>query len=463
MACNGCGNKKQTTQKSFGSAKSKAVSSQLFIRARAAICSLCPHNRNGICTELKEIQPEKDCKIVDGIKIEDSYCPKGKWNRHASALYPRRSTCSICKRIWEADNEICKVCTVELENKYSKVSRGLGTSTRIDSSSSRLGVNAITAEMQDRVVNAPARPRRRSAFTALYNTTNFLTVNDLASDSVKLASLIPPDTKAIVGVARSGMTPANIVATMLHLPVLAVRQTKNDIIQVGNGWRMGGNSHIAVNTDARVAVIDDTTMTGNSFKAIDPLLKKTFKNYVTASVYVNPLASRKPDFYVHELPWPHILEWNLFNSVLSHNCATDFDGVLCHDCAGWQDDDGKNYRNFIANAVPRYLSRKVPIPLIITARIEKYREETEAWLKKHGINFHRLVMHPAKTLAERRREDIAAYKAYHFEYWAKRHQPRPRPTMFIESEPHQAERIAEITNRLVVCPSNATVYGDPKK
>lgn len=459
MAC--CGKKEKPPAKAID--KPPAQKSDAFVRPRLAICSLCEFNRNGICTELKEINPDLDCKVLTGVTMPNSYCPKGRWHRHNPEEYPKKGTCLLCHRIWNADNEICKTCTVNLENKYSKLDRGIGQSNRIESSSRRFGVSSITAEMQDRVVNAPARPRRRSAFTALYDTTRFLTVNDLASDALKLSSLIPHDVKAIVGVARSGMTPANIVATMLHLPVLAVRQTKADIIQVGNGWRMGGSDHIGVSTSEKVAVIDDTCMTGNSFKAINNLLKNNFDNYLTASVYVNPLAAKKPDLFVHELPWPHILEWNLFNSVLSPNCATDFDGVLCHDCAGWQDDDGSNYRGFISNAVPRYLSRKVPIPLIVTARIEKYREQTEEWLKRHGVKFHRLVMHPAKTLRERRRDDIAAWKARHFEEWAKKHNPMPRPSMFIESEPHQAKRIHEITGRLVVCPSNAEVYGNPKR
>lgn len=461
MACKGCSKKKKDS--SSGTTKTKQVASDAYIRTRAAICSLCEHNKGGTCTELKKIQPDKDCNIVQGIQIEESYCPKGKWNKHDSKSYPRRASCHICKRIWQADNEICKVCTVKLENRYSKLDRGIGSTPRIDTASARRGVNAVTAEMQERMVNAPARPRRRSAFTALHDRTSFLTVNDLASDAVKLASLLPPDTKAIVGVARSGMTPANIVATMLHLPLLAIRQTKGDIIEVGNGWRMGTHQHISTNKADKVAIVDDTSMTGNSFKAIKPIAEKQFKNFVTACLYVNPLSSYKPDIWVHDLPWPHLLEWNLFNSVLSPNCAIDFDGILCHDCAGWQDDDGENYRAFIANAVPKYIAKRSPIPLIVTARIEKYRQQTLQWLQDHGIKCNKLVMHPATSLRERRRDDIAKFKAKHFDDWAKKHKARPRPSMFIESEPQQAKRINEITGRLVVCPSNATVYGDPRR
>ena len=119
--------------------------------------------------------------------------------------------------------------------------------------------------------------------------------------------------------------------------------------------------------------------------------------------------------------------------------------------------------NFIENAIPRYLTRKVEIPLIVTARIEKYRKPTVEWLNKHGVRFRQLIMHPAKTLAERNRDDIPAFKARHFEHWAQRHHAVPKPLMFIESDDWQSRRINEITGRLVVCPNSAAVYGSPKK
>jgi hypothetical protein len=238
--------------------------------------------------------------------------------------------------------------------------------------------------------------------------------------------------------------------------MLSIRQTKNDIVEVGNGWRLGGNQHI--NPDGRAIIVDDTVMTGNSLKAIASLVGKRFPNSMTAAIYVNPLAKRKPDLWVRDLGWPHLLEWNLFNSVLSPNLACDFDGILCHDCPIGADDDGERYLDFIRNAKPLYLPRKVPIPLIVTARIEKYRKPTMDWLDRHGVRVHNLVMHPAATLAERRKDDIAAYKAKHFAAWAMRHRAMPAPLAFIESEDWQARKIAALTDRMTICPGSGLVY-----
>lgn len=462
MGCNTCGKKKKHSPAKARSAA--AIPSQDFVRARASICSVCDSNDAGICKAQKKVTPDKDCVIQIGVQKPEAKCPKHLWGQHNDADFRDTNECKRCYRIHKQKTEICKVCVNDIERRRRNADRGIGKIDRAFSTSSGMkGSKHLDNRMWSAVKNNPGRSRSYSAFTSLSDSTKFLTVADLANDAVKLASLIPPDVKGIVGVARSGMTPANIVSTMLHLPVMALRQTKNDLIPVGNGWRMGGNAHVGISESAKVCVVDDTCMTGNSFLAINPLLKSTYKDYVTAAIYVNPLAKKKPDLWVHDLEWPHLLEWNLWNSVLSPNCATDFDGVLCHDCQPWQDDDGKNYINFIENAIPKYVTRKVAIPLIVTARIEKYRPQTEAWLRKHGIKWHRLVMHPAKTLRQRNRDDIAAYKARHFEKWASKHTPIPKPSMFIESDDNQSRRIHDLTERLVVCPSSAKVYGDPRR
>lgn len=467
MACNSCEEKKSSGKTgAVQSAKTRYARAGVepFIRARAALCSLCEYNNAGVCTQLKKITPDKDCIVQIGVEMPRAYCPIGQWDRHNHDDYPQRRKCTQCGGYSRAFAEVCRQCVNKLEVSRRNIDSGHGVSPRVFSDqvgSSR--ATQLQKDMWDAVRNNPSRPRHRSAFTALYSDTTFITVNDLASDAIKLGNMLPPDVQAIVGVARSGITPANIIATMLHLPLLAIRQTKGDVVQVGNGWRMGGSEHIGTDRKAKVAIIDDTSMTGNSFKAIKPIAEQHFDQYVTGCLYVNPLSNMKPDLWVHDLPWPHLLEWNLFNSVLSPNCAVDFDGILCHDCAGWQDDDGANYKGFIDNAVPKYVARKTPIPMIVTARIEKYRDRTQAWLDRHGIRCNNLVMHPAKSLRERQRDDIAAFKARHFEAWAKSHHARPRPSMFIESDDAQAKRIAEITGRMVVCPSAAKVYGNPKK
>jgi adenine/guanine phosphoribosyltransferase-like PRPP-binding protein len=296
-----------------------------------------------------------------------------------------------------------------------------------------------------------------SAFVAGSGPTRFVRSSQFQFDILNLVAKIPPDITAIAGVARSGLSAATMLSMYLHLPMVTIRQTMGDVIQTGNGWRLGGTKHVNPRTE-KIIVVDDTVMTGNSLKAIKPLIDREFGNAVYAAVYVNPKALLKPDIWSVDLPWPHILEWNVFNSILSPSAAMDFDGILCHDCPPGSDDDGAKYLEFIRNAKPLYMPRRCPIPLIVTARIEKYRADTEEWLRRHGIRWNRLVMHPAATLAERRRDNIAAYKARHYAAWAAKHKATPGPIIFFESEDGQAREIATLSKLLTICPHTAGCY-----
>lgn len=368
--------------------------------------------------------------------------------------------CYQCGRLDPTHGNYCQWCVNKAVIEARNASKGIG----------RVRMAHVLSDAVDRLpasptVNRPPPvvPRVGSPFAAQNETGYWLGLDDLARDSLALSQMIDPSFDVIVGVARSGMTPANIVSTLLHKPVVALRQTLGDLVEVGNGWRLGGHSHVAADGKAKAVVIDDTVMTGNSFAHVGPMVRERFSEVTFAALYVNPKARVKPDIWVRDLPWPHILEWNVFNSVLSPNCALDFDGILCDDCPPDMDDDGDRYIEFIRNARPKYLPRKCPVPLVVTARLEKYRSETEAWLRRHGVKVYNLVMHPAKTLKERRRDNIAAFKASHYVKWLSTYRPRPRPAIFFESEDWQAREISRLSGRVAVCPASRAVYGDCRR
>lgn len=304
--------------------------------------------------------------------------------------------------------------------------------------------NIKSPELSSRVVSCSSC----AYFTAR---PKFVSLKQLTVDIQSLLEKIPSSVTNVVGVARSGLQPASLIAMMLHLPLDVLRQNKGDVISGGNGWRLGEGGP---NHEGDVLVVDDTCMTGNSVAAIKEITAKRFpeRNIIIASVYANPLAKTKPDIWAKDLPWPHILEWNLFNSVLLPSCAFDMDGILCRDCDPWDDDDGERYQNFIKTVRPKYLVRKKSIPLIVTARLEKYRSQTQEWLKHWGIQVDKLVMGPWSDNAERAAADIAAYKAKHYATFRER-RVIPGPHLFIESDPMLAESIAKLSGGIVVCPS----------
>ncbi len=284
-------------------------------------------------------------------------------------------------------------------------------------------------------------------------TPEFVTTARLMEDAKRLASKLPANTSLVIGVARSGLSVASLVAMLLHRPLAIVRQSSNDLIDGGKGWRLTGNT----TCDGPVVVIDDTVLTGNSFKHVMPIVRRRYPQAIAAAVYVNPTARLKPDLWVRDLPWPHLLEWNLWNSIISPHCATDLDGVLCHECPPQEDDDGQRYEQFVKTVQPLYLTRRVTIPMIVTARIEKYRPPTEEWLRRYGVSYDELVMGPWKSKAERDRSDVALWKAEHYRRFLQRRHAL-KPPLFIESCSRQAARIAQAAGGFVLCPAVARVF-----
>lgn len=288
-----------------------------------------------------------------------------------------------------------------------------------------------------------------SAFKPTTGTPPYLTTDDLARDALSLIPRLPPDITAVYGSARSGLVPATLLAEMLHLPLTVIRNRQGDTIPAGNGWRLLEG---LPRKPGRILVVDDTTMTGNSLLRVKQILEGTPGEKIYCAVYVNPAAVTKPDLWARDLPWPHLLEWNLYNSVLLDSFALDFDGILCRDCPAGDDDDGPRYRKFLREVPPLHLVRKRPIKLIVTARLQKYRPETVSWLDRWGIRVKQLVMGPWPSKVERSRHDVSAWKAGELQRWFRR-ASGIKPRMFIESDPRQARKIAEMTGGLIVCPA----------
>lgn len=248
---------------------------------------------------------------------------------------------------------------------------------------------------------------------------DFITLAQLGKDSVTLASMLPSDVDAIVAVPRSGMIPASIVACMLHLPLLTI--VGGVLTPCGSGCRLPCKGvH-----PRRLAFIDDTLAGGSAQRRLieDGLL---VGDHVHAVVYSS--VEHGPHLYVKHLPFPHLLEWNLFNSGYITSIATDMDGILC--------------QNPPHGDTLLYTPRKQPIKAIITARPTTERLATIKWLDAHGVQYNRLYMWPHKTPAT----DSSALAL-----WKSKMVRESGSEWYIESEPGLADMIRTHGVR-VLCP-----------
>ena len=296
-----------------------------------------------------------------------------------------------------------------------------------------------------------------------HQVTEFVTCRDMTDQAAIIASQAPWDTRVVIGAARSGLAPAGIVASLLHLPLVSLSQSEGDIVECGNGFRLKKGQHVRSGSDERALLVDDTVFSGTSMEKNLQVAKDNFSKVTTAACYTTTTSPVQPDIHGRVLEAPHILEWNFMNSVQTHFLAVDFDGILCENPTWDQDDDGPKYLDFIRNARPKYIPRMAPVPLIVTARIERYREETVKWLDKHKVKYRKLVMHPAETLHERNNDCISTYKAKHFNQWKEETGIPMVEQCFVESEPSQAIKISSISGATTICPRVAGVFRDGAK
>lgn len=271
---------------------------------------------------------------------------------------------------------------------------------------------------------------------------NFVSYNTLYRDLVNLALKLPP-VDVVVGIPRSGMIPASILATHMNARLGVI--TGGSVSIFKGGVR---DQHAKPNT---VLVIDDSIDSGATFETVRQVFSSSQFNIKTAAVYATPGSEGLVDFYGRVLRQPRMFAWNFMNHGLLRNACVDIDGVMCVDPTVAENDDGMNYMMFLNNAQVLRLP-KFPINTIVTCRLSKYREQTELWLHKHGIKWNNLVMMNYSSAQARQIADkYSEFKAEHYR--------ASGCEVFIESSAFQARRIAQITGKPVISVENLMLYG----
>lgn len=267
----------------------------------------------------------------------------------------------------------------------------------------------------------------------------YRSINDLSSTIVKNLHRFPHDIDLIVGVPRSGMLPANLLALYLNKPF-----TDIDSFIEGKIYSSGERGkYIDKNVVSKVLVVDDSIASGNALQKAKNKLQKIQSDYkiMYAAIIATSKGSRLIDIHCEIIDFPRVFQWNIFHHSLISQTCMDIDGVLCLDPP--VDDDGAQYTEYIQNAIPLYIP-SVEIDTLVTCRLEKYRSITEEWLHKYNVKYKRLVMLNLASKAER----IAwgNHGKFKGEVYKK-----SGNILFIESSLSQALQISEISNKPVFC------------
>ncbi|MFC6836652.1 orotate phosphoribosyltransferase [Halomarina ordinaria] len=271
---------------------------------------------------------------------------------------------------------------------------------------------------------------------------NYRSLSDLNAAARELATELPDSIDLIVGIPRSGLLAANLLCLYRNQPMTDVDGLCDGRI-MRSGYRYDG--HREFEHVDHVLVVDDSVDTGRQMQETKSRLDEhDFPFEVSyAALYVSTHGHRHVDYWSEVVSKPRFFEWNLLHHPMLKNSCVDIDGVLCRDPTPEENDDGKNYREFIRTVDPEIVPTE-RVGWLVTCRLERYREDTERWLDEHGVEYDELVMMdlPSKAAREER-EDHAAFKAEVYE--------RTGATLFVESSPGQATEIAERTGKPVFC------------
>ena len=280
---------------------------------------------------------------------------------------------------------------------------------------------------------------------------NFRSIANLNQVIVGSLPRVPRDIDLVVGIPRSGLLAANMLALHLNLPLTDMRGLiQRRLLQ--SGRRMGDTRSDFFDRVKKVLVVDDSVNSGSAMRRARSELDAAGLDYdlVYSACYVTEASQDLVDLWFEIVPTPRVFEWNVMHQQLLADCCVDIDGVLCRDPRPDENDDGPRYREFLLNVEPLFLPT-VRIGALVTARLEKYRSETEEWLGRHGIEFDELVMLDLPDAASRRAAGChASHKAAAYR--------RRDSLLFVESDAGQAGEIARTTGRPVLCIGTRRMY-----
>lgn len=272
---------------------------------------------------------------------------------------------------------------------------------------------------------------------------NYRSVKDLNDCIVANLSRLPRDIELVVGIPRSGLLAANLIALHRNLPLADLDGYLAGRVLSG-GERL--RKRIGATTpwkEVKTLVVDDSVYYG---KAMDKARERIRgaglgSQVVYACVFVNPGSICKVDIFLEVCPIPRVFEWNIMHHSCLESSCVDVDGVLCRDPSEEENDDGPLYERFLTEVEPVVVP-SYSIGWLVTCRLEKYRAQTTAWLARHNIHYRELIMmnYPNKA-ARLAAGNHAAFKATAY--------ARTGAVLFVESSLAQAVEIAERTGRHV--------------
>ena len=280
---------------------------------------------------------------------------------------------------------------------------------------------------------------------------NFKTFKDLSFLIRNNIFALPADLDLIVGIPRSGIIPAYMIALFLNKNVCSLNEFINNLIPQKGERPIKESS----NDKKKILIVDDSINTGRALNKTKEQLQNIDSSKYDIKyccIFATNSSKNLVDYYFEILEQPRIFQWNYLNHTFAKHWCFDMDGVLCVDPTEEQNDDGEKYIDFILNARPLYIPTYT-IHSIVTSRLEKYRPQTEEWLKKHNVKYKNLYMLNLPSAQERRKRNC------HADFKADIYKKLKDCTCFIESNHTQAIKITKLSKKPCICVETDEIFG----
>ena len=238
------------------------------------------------------------------------------------------------------------------------------------------------------------------------------------------------------------MLAATLAALHLNLPL-------SDAFSFAQGQAWWRNEALPAARYRRIVLMEDSLNTGQGMRGAVEAVRKTCPKIEITRVAIygrsTSVTLGNADLICEPVDGQRIFEWNLWKHSYISRSLVDIDGVLCRDPTSEENDDGPKYRQFLETVEPLHLPYR-PIGWICTTRLEKYRELTEQWLNRHHIGRQGLFMLDLPDKETRvQLGGRAEFKARVYQRLG------DNAILFVESNPGQANEIAELTRKPVIC------------
>lgn len=268
---------------------------------------------------------------------------------------------------------------------------------------------------------------------------NYRSFNDLNININAWTYKLPDDLDVIVGVPRSGLLVANLLALRLNIPMTDVEGFVAGRFLTG-GPRLRYSASSRTNKPRMHAlVVDDSVWSGKEMaKARARIEASGQRHRVTyAAVYAEPGGIEHVDLYYQKVVAPRVFEWNVLHHPLLATGCIAFEDVL------WPEADETRHLNGRNSAMCRPLFRpSCPVGWIVTTQPQDRRRFIEDWLAYNDIVYEGLeFVAPVGAGQNRTVDDVCRDKGRLYR--------RKNASLFIEARADHAALVARAAKKPV--------------